>query len=89
MIYKISINEEYDFKTSKQKLLLANDIDSRSSHYLSNEFCYFDGKVGRVKDFITLTASVYHTLLKRQTYFGNYGVQVRRLQACQTVLESL
>ena len=66
LIYKISINEEYIFKTSKQKLLLANDVDSRSSHYLNYEFCYFDGKVGRVKDFITLTASVYHTLLKRQ-----------------------
>ena len=89
LIYKISINEEYVFKTSKQKLLLADDMDPRSSHYLNNGFCYFDEKVGRVKDFITLTASVYHTLLKRQTYFGNYGVQVRRLQACQTVLESL
>ena len=66
LIYKISINEEYVFKTSKQKLLLANNMDSRSSHYLNYEFCYFDGKVGRVKDFITLTASVYHLLVKRQ-----------------------
>ena len=64
-------------------------MDRRSSHYLHNGFCCFDGKVGRVKDFIALTASVHHTLLKRQTYFGNYGVQARRLQACQTVLESL
>ena len=66
LIYKISIVEENIFKTSKKKLLLANDMDSRSSHYLNNEFCYFDGKVGRVKDLITLTASVYHTLLKGQ-----------------------
>ena len=85
LIYKISINEEYVYKTSKQKRLLGNDMDSRLSHYLNNEFCYFDGKVGRVKDFITLTASVYHT----PNYFGNYGVQARRLQACQTYLESL
>ena len=41
-------------------------MDSRSSHYLNYEFCYFDGKVGRVNDFITLTASVYHLLVKRQ-----------------------
>ena len=66
LIYKIKINEEYVFETSKQKLLLRNDMDSRSSDYLNNEFRYFDGKVGRVKDFITLTASVHHTLLKRQ-----------------------
>ena len=67
LIYKISINKEYVFETSKQKLLLANNMDSRSIHYLNNEFCYFDGKVVRVKDFITLTASLYHTLLKRQS----------------------
>ena len=54
------------FKTSKLKLLLANYMDSRSSHYSNNEFCYFDGKVRRVKDFITLTTSLYLTLLKRQ-----------------------
>ena len=41
-------------------------MHSRSGHYLNNEFCYFDGKVGRVKYFITLMASVCHTLLKRQ-----------------------
>ena len=70
LIYKISINKEYVFETSKQKLLLANDMDSRSIHYLNNEFCYFDGKVVRVKDFITLTASLYHTLLKRQSTFA-------------------
>ena len=58
LIYKITINEEYVFKTSKQKLLLENDMDSCSSHYSNNEFCYFEGKVGGVKDFITLTASV-------------------------------
>ena len=46
------------FKTSKQKLILENDMDSCSSHYSNNEFCYFEGKVGGVKDFITLTASV-------------------------------
>ena len=31
LIYKISIHEEYVFKTSKQKLLLANDMNSRST----------------------------------------------------------
>ena len=31
LIYKISIREEYVFKTSKQKLLLANDMNSRST----------------------------------------------------------
>ena len=37
-----------------------------SESIISGEFCSFDGKDGRVKNFNTLTASAYHTLLKRQ-----------------------
>ena len=37
-----------------------------SESIISEEFCSFDGKDGRVKHFKTLTASAYHTLLKRQ-----------------------
>ena len=39
-----------------------NSVD----HYLSEEFCFFDGKADRVKFFQPLSASVYHPLLKRQ-----------------------
>ena len=33
---------------------------------LQQEFCYFDGKVKQCRNYITLTASTYHPLLKRQ-----------------------
>ena len=37
-----------------------------SESIISEEFCSFHGKDGRVKNFKTLTASAYHTLLKPQ-----------------------
>ena len=40
-----------------------------SESIISEEFCSFDGKYARVKNFKTLTASAYHTLLKRQIPF--------------------
>ena len=36
-----------------------------SESIMFEEFLSFDGKVGRVKDFKALTATVYHTLLNR------------------------
>ena len=36
-----------------------------SGSIISEEFCSFDGKDGTVKNFKTMTASVYHTLLQR------------------------
>ena len=44
---------------------LASKLCSSES-IIFEEFCSFDGKDGRVKNFKTLTASAYHTLLKRQ-----------------------
>ena len=35
-------------------------------HFLSEEFCFFDGKVKRVKSFTSLTASIYHPMLRKQ-----------------------
>ena len=65
LIYKINAEEEYVFKTSKSKLDLASKMNS-IDHYLSEEFCSFDGKADRVKFFQFLSARVYHPLLKRQ-----------------------
>lgn len=39
--------------------------DRTSDHVLSEEFCFFDGKVKRCKGFVSLTASVYHPLLRK------------------------
>jgi hypothetical protein len=40
-------------------------MDRESEHPLSKEFCFFDGKVKRCKGFVTLTASVYHPVLRK------------------------
>ena len=65
-VYAINKNEQYVFKTSIAKMKIANLIDSSESHFLSQEYCCFDGKVKRTKFFTTLTASVYHPLLQKQ-----------------------
>ena len=35
-------------------------------YFLSNEYCYIDGKWNHCRDFPTLTLSVYHPLLRKQ-----------------------
>lgn len=50
LIYKINAEEEYIFKISKSKLNLANKMDSLG-HYLSKDFCCFDGKTDQVGSF--------------------------------------
>lgn len=41
-------------------------MDKDKDHYLSDTFCYFDGKHNRTKGYITLTVSDYRPLLRRQ-----------------------
>lgn len=60
LIYEIDENEQYVFKTSKEKLLLAAEIQKEDG------FVYFDGKEKRTKNFTTLTASVYNPFLQQQ-----------------------
>lgn len=66
LIYRVDQCQQLVFKSSKAKLKLAKNMDVHSDHYLSEEFCYSDGKDGRTKELKTLTASVYHSLLKKQ-----------------------
>ncbi|CAB3991211.1 Hypothetical predicted protein [Paramuricea clavata] len=56
----------YVFKTSKAKLLMANNMNKDGVHFLNKEYCFFDGKNKRCRNYTTLTASVYHPLLKKQ-----------------------
>ena len=58
------------FKGSRQKEKIALNINRNGYHFLKNEFCYFDGKYRRCRGFVTLTASVYHTLLRKQVILG-------------------
>ena len=53
------------FKTSKLKIKRALNMDRAGEHLLKDEFCYFDGKVKRCKGFVSLTASVYHPMLRK------------------------
>jgi hypothetical protein len=54
------------FKTSSTKLQMAHHMDKDGDHFLSEEYCFFDGKQQRCRNFTTLTASVYHPLLRKQ-----------------------
>ena len=55
----------YVFKTSKLKINIALSMGDKE-HFMSNEYCYIDGKWNRCKDFPTLTLSVYHPVLRKQ-----------------------
>ena len=60
LISEIDPNQQY----SKMRIRLATYVDVQSPHYLKKEFSFFDGKHGRVNEFITLAASIYYPLLK-------------------------
>ena len=53
-------------KISEDKMKTALNMDRNGEHFLKEEYCFFNGKFKRCRDFLTLTASVYHPLLKRQ-----------------------
>ena len=40
-------------------------------HILSKEFCNFDGKVNRCESLVTITACVYHPILRKQVILAN------------------
>ena len=55
----------FAFKTSKFKAKFALSMDRTEDQILSQEFCFFDGKVNRSKGLVSLTASVNHFLIKK------------------------
>lgn len=65
-VFVVSGNTQVVFKTPREKLMPAQDMDCFEKDISSTEYCHFDGKVGRAKDFRTLTASVYYPLLQKQ-----------------------
>ena len=75
-IYKINDNTgnpdrpSFVFKLSTLKAKIAINMDRDKRHFLAQEFCFFDGKHKRAKGYVTLTASVYHPLLRRQIPFA-------------------
>ena len=65
LIANIDEDKQIVFKSSKTKMDLARQMCTPGT-LLSDEFCYFDGKVKRTQNFTTLTASVYHSVLQTQ-----------------------
>ena len=66
LLHTINENHQYCFKTSKQKMIMANEMCTTTTNPLQEEFCCFDGKVKHCKGHTTLTALVYHPLLQKQ-----------------------
>lgn len=54
------------FKTSTAKANIALNMNVDGEHFMNSEYCFFDGKHNRCRGYITLTASVYHPLLRRK-----------------------
>ena len=71
-VYKINDSRgnrdqpSFVFKTSESKLRIADSMIKDGDSYLNVEYCFFDGKHKRCRDFVTLTASVYNPLLRKQ-----------------------
>ena len=61
-------------------------MDRNGEHFLKEEYCFFDGKFKRCRDFVTLTASVYHPLLNRQIPYA--VMRTRELRKHCTVFNS-
>ena len=59
-------NPHKPFKMDTEKAGMAIIMARDGDHYLRDEFCFFDGKRKRCRGFVTLTASAYHPLLKKQ-----------------------
>jgi hypothetical protein len=53
------------FKSSTLKAQFALKMEQNQNNPLSEEVCFFDGKMSRCKGFVSLTASVYHPLLRK------------------------
>ena len=65
LIYDVNENKDYVFKTSNTKMSMTNKMQNEE-HLLKDEYCCFDGKHGRVRNYVTLTASLYHPVLQKQ-----------------------
>ena len=63
------------FKSSREKAKIALNMNRNGSHYPNSEFCYLDGKYKCCRGFVTLTASVYHSLLRKQIILGTMEVE--------------
>ena len=70
LIYRVDPDKAIVFKTSAKKLEIAKQM-LKIDHFMAKEYCFFDGKVNRAREYVTLTASVYHPVLCKQVSLAN------------------
>ena len=66
LIHNINGSQQSIFKTSTSQMKIALEMDIEGDHFLKDKYCHFDGNHKSVREFVTLTASVYHPLLRKQ-----------------------
>lgn len=67
LIYKVDCEKRIVFKTSKEQLELALQMDREGEGHLKVEPCHVDGKHNRVTGYITISLVVYDTNLREMT----------------------
>ena len=70
-IYEVNKNDQFVFKTSKTQMNIAKEMIVGDGRLFSDQFCFFDGNDKRVSGYVTLTASMYHTLLQKQVVLAS------------------
>ena len=64
LIYKVDCEEQIVFKTSKEQLQIALEMDREAEGHLKVEPCHVDGKHNRVTGYITISLVVYDSNLR-------------------------
>ena len=67
LIYRVDCERRVVFKTSKEQLQLAIEMDREGEGHLKVEPCHVDGKHNRATGYITISLVVYDTNLREMT----------------------
>ena len=67
LIYRIDCEKQIVFKTSREQLQLAVEMDRDGQGHLKTEPCHVDGKHNRVTGYITISLVVYNPNLREMT----------------------
>ena len=67
LIYRVDCERRVVFKTSKEQLQLAIEMDREGEGHLKVESCHVDGKHDRATGYITISLVVYDTNLREMT----------------------
>lgn len=54
----------YVFKISNVWMLIVENMNREGDYFMKDEYCYFDGKVKRCKNFVMFIVSMYYLFLK-------------------------